>query len=340
MTMKLALWGALFIGAAVIAFGVGRSARTPDPLSVGVVEAADLSNEASPAEPAPDAAAGEGDGTSGGDNKIARLDAERLRLEAALADAEARADELRAELAAREAEGGAEAQPGTAAADEPEATPDSALAERDTELARLEAALVARDAELSRLASAIEAQGKEIARLSDALAARDAELAKLLDFAKILGVAPQPSLVAATPDADLDMRLEIAKGMPRPRPSGLDRPLFEVHFEMGSARLTPGAEIRSRAAAEALARLTYEGIRVTGHSDTIGSANGNLALSRARAQAVADALVAYGVPSERIEVAALGEDEATLPVRTSAGVAEPLNRCAGIWVTGPRLASN
>lgn len=67
---------------------------------------------------------------------------------------------------------------------------------------------------------------------------------------------------------------------------------------------------------------------VTGGADTVGNAGRNLQLSVARAQAVADGLVARGIPADRLQV--LGRGTTELPVDTSAGVAEQANRVVEI----------
>jgi outer membrane protein OmpA-like peptidoglycan-associated protein len=94
-------------------------------------------------------------------------------------------------------------------------------------------------------------------------------------------------------------------------------------FESGSA------ELRSDNA-RAVVRITAVGhapgwlVRVDGHTDTVGSAEDNLALSRRRAEAVAVALVREGVPWEDIEINGRGE---TLLARPTADeTPEPLNR--------------
>ena len=55
-------------------------------------------------------------------------------------------------------------------------------------------------------------------------------------------------------------------------------------------------------------------------------------LSRARAEAVAAALVAAGLPAERIEIAPRGQARRRAADPHRVGVSEPLNRCAGIFV--------
>lgn len=69
-------------------------------------------------------------------------------------------------------------------------------------------------------------------------------------------------------------------------------------------------------------------VRVDGHTDTVGSAEENRALSRRRAEAVAAALVREGVPWEDIEINGHGE---TLLARPTADeTPEPLNRRVNI----------
>ncbi|MCH9670435.1 MAG: OmpA family protein [Gammaproteobacteria bacterium] len=113
-----------------------------------------------------------------------------------------------------------------------------------------------------------------------------------------------------------------------PLAPGEKRRLTEVHFSHGSASLSPGAEKKTREAIAALGKLDVSKIRVVGFTDTTGTDEQNLALSRQRASAVADMLVQYGISPERIEV--VGRGEAPGPMPTGDGVDEPLNRCVGI----------
>lgn len=60
-----------------------------------------------------------------------------------------------------------------------------------------------------------------------------------------------------------------------------------------------------------IARLLHQKPRapvtIEGHTDAVGSSGYNLALSMARADAVKDALIRYGVDADRLSVAAMGE---------------------------------
>ncbi|WP_456341880.1 OmpA family protein [Thermovibrio sp.] len=55
---------------------------------------------------------------------------------------------------------------------------------------------------------------------------------------------------------------------------------------------------------------------VEGHTDNTGSAEYNLKLSKKRAQAVANYLIAKGVPADRIEVVGYGESRPKYPNTT------------------------
>ena len=65
-------------------------------------------------------------------------------------------------------------------------------------------------------------------------------------------------------------------------------------------------------------------LQVTGYTDRSGSAAYNQRLSERRANNVAKALVALGVPREQMMVAGRGENDNRVP--TAPGVREPQNR--------------
>jgi outer membrane protein OmpA-like peptidoglycan-associated protein len=105
---------------------------------------------------------------------------------------------------------------------------------------------------------------------------------------------------------------------------------FTVFFVFGTDELTPeslrlvadiSAEIARRAAAEVV---------VVGHTDRVGSAEQNDALSQQRAERVGRALRQAGVAGERIQVAGRGEREPLVP--TGDEVAKPRNRRVEITV--------
>jgi len=106
--------------------------------------------------------------------------------------------------------------------------------------------------------------------------------------------------------------------------------IAEVHFNTGSAQLTPGGEQRTREAIERMRSMTPAKVRVVAFTDRVGDAAYNLLLSKERALTVAAVLEGAGFGGDVVEVVGRGEDG--LPVPTPDGVPEPLNRSAGIFV--------
>ena len=99
---------------------------------------------------------------------------------------------------------------------------------------------------------------------------------------------------------------------------------FLVFFDFDRSTLTPrAAAIVKEAAAVAKAGQNAR-VTCTGHTDTTGPANYNMALSLRRANTVKDALVREGVAAASIAV--VGRGEQVLLVQTKDGVREPQNR--------------
>jgi outer membrane protein OmpA-like peptidoglycan-associated protein len=104
-----------------------------------------------------------------------------------------------------------------------------------------------------------------------------------------------------------------------------------VYFDYDKSNLTPEAEALIReTAARALAN-NVDSVKVEGNADRSGGSAYNQALSQRRANVVRDALIANGIPADRIDVAALGEDNPAKP--TPDGVREPLNRRTEVRIT-------
>jgi hypothetical protein len=77
-------------------------------------------------------------------------------------------------------------------------------------------------------------------------------------------------------------------------------------------------------AAGTVARTCPGAIRIEGHTDTIGRTAFNRSLSEARAAAVRDALIARGIPAERLQAQGFGAARPVADNRTDSGRA--LNR--------------
>lgn len=97
---------------------------------------------------------------------------------------------------------------------------------------------------------------------------------------------------------------------------------ISVYFEEGRARLTPPARALIRETAAGLGGCHVPRVRVIGLADATGGAARNLALSDARARAVAEAFADEGWPAPLFETVAAGDVGA---VRAD-GAAEPVRR--------------
>jgi len=110
-------------------------------------------------------------------------------------------------------------------------------------------------------------------------------------------------------------------------PEGVPAVSITVTFPSGSANLTPQAEARLAPLGRALASadLAPFRFRIEGHTDSVGAASMNMALSERRAAAVRDYLIRqYGVDDARLEAVGLGQTRLLVP--TGDGVNEPRNR--------------
>jgi outer membrane protein OmpA-like peptidoglycan-associated protein len=99
---------------------------------------------------------------------------------------------------------------------------------------------------------------------------------------------------------------------------------YLVFFDWDKYNLTPRAlDIISQAASDSKSQSTTT-IDVSGYTDTSGTPTYNMGLSQRRATAVANQLVADGVPASEITTHAFGETHLLVP--TGPGVREPQNR--------------
>ncbi len=99
-----------------------------------------------------------------------------------------------------------------------------------------------------------------------------------------------------------------------------------IYFEADAAELTPeGRRVISLQAAEAR-RCKVERVVVVGLADAAGDPAANLALSKARAASVTDALMKAGLPPAEFDLAAAGQAGSV----TADGKLQPVRRRADI----------
>ena len=160
------------------------------------------------------------------------------------------------------------------------------------------------------------------------------------DFARAIQAAPcdggqdrdQDGLCPAA-ETTRGFNLGVRAGVPsaqrrtRPAPASTSRPAqmtaaslttlgdLRITFRSGSAEMTTQgqAEAKSFARALLLPQLSRRRFEIAGHTDASGSAEHNLALSQARAEAVMDYLVDNGVERSRLEAKGYGSEDLALP---------------------------
>jgi outer membrane immunogenic protein len=110
--------------------------------------------------------------------------------------------------------------------------------------------------------------------------------------------------------------------MPAPPPAAAK--VFIVFFDWDRDTITPEGQQIIQQAADAYESGSPVQLQVTGYTDRSGSPGYNQRLSERRANNVARALAALGVPKEQMSVSGRGENDNRVP--TADGVREPQNR--------------
>ena len=117
---------------------------------------------------------------------------------------------------------------------------------------------------------------------------------------------------------------------PPPAPAAMPAPppaaprVFIVFFDWDKDTVTPEGQAIIQQAADAYRSGAPVQLQVTGYTDRSGSPGYNQRLSERRANNVAKALAALGVPREQMVVSGRGENDNRVP--TADGVREPQNR--------------
>jgi len=96
----------------------------------------------------------------------------------------------------------------------------------------------------------------------------------------------------------------------------------DILFSSGSANLYPGGRDKLRQFAGVLNRYPRTTLQITGHTDSRGTEQSNDELSRRRAQAVADELIADGVSANRITTRGVGASQPMATNDTAEGRAQ------------------
>lgn len=130
----------------------------------------------------------------------------------------------------------------------------------------------------------------------------------------------QNAQAAAAAEAERANRLqrELSELAAKPTDHGLVVMLQDVLFDTGQATLKEGAQAKLDQLAAVLKNHPERRVLVEGFTDSVGSDESNMALSRARAESVRNALSARGVAPDRIDTRGYGEMR---PVASNANAA-------------------
>jgi len=127
------------------------------------------------------------------------------------------------------------------------------------------------------------------------------------------------AMAAAEAERANKLQRELAELAAKPTDHGLVVMLQDVLFDTGQSTLKPGAQAKLDQLASVLKNHNERRILVEGFTDSVGSPQSNLALSRERAESVRNALMARGVPADRIDTRGFGEDRPVASNSTAAG---------------------
>jgi outer membrane protein OmpA-like peptidoglycan-associated protein len=97
---------------------------------------------------------------------------------------------------------------------------------------------------------------------------------------------------------------------------------FILYFKSNSVELLPESEILLSDIITAIGQHAARHVSVVGHTDTLGDKTYNLQLSRQRAEAVKNRLVAGGVAEEILEVTSHGEENPVIKTADNVGNAQ------------------
>src|SRR5688572_28414126 len=131
----------------------------------------------------------------------------------------------------------------------------------------------------------------------------------------------QSAQAQAAAEAERANRLqrELADLAAKPTEQGLVVMLQDRLLDTGQATLKEGAQAKLDQLATVLKGHPERRVMVAGFTDGVGSFESNLALARARAESVRNALMARGVPADRIDTRGHGEARPVATNSTQAG---------------------
>jgi OmpA-OmpF porin, OOP family len=182
----------------------------------------------------------------------------------------------------------------------------------EEEVAHL-AYLASRRAEIARALGMREAAQEQTQRLGEQrgevlLDARTEEAEaqrRQAELSRIEAEAAQRESEAASQRAD-ELARELEELQAKPTERGLVLTLGDVLFDVDRAQLKPGAELHLSRLGDFLQQHPERNVLIEGHTDSTGSVEYNLDLSRRRADAVRSYLVGRGIAPTRVVIEGYG----------------------------------
>lgn len=181
---------------------------------------------------------------------------------------------------------------------------DGKMAEKNMQQLNVETAeLIAQKQKLDRLRE----RESEQARLTALSEAERAEKAKReAELARLAAMTEAERAARAKADADLLMR-ELAELKARETERGIVLTIGDVLFAFGKSDLSPKADRNVDKLTAFLKKYPNRNVLIEGHTDSVGSDEYNLGLSRNRAGAVSEKLARDGIDPGRITAVGYGE---------------------------------
>jgi len=116
-----------------------------------------------------------------------------------------------------------------------------------------------------------------------------------------------------------DLESQLKELNARQTPRGIVVTLGDVLFDTGKSSMLAGGEHNLAKLAEFFTRNPLRRAMIEGYTDNVGSAASNYELAERRANTVMTTLVKMGVPSDRLQIHAYGEESPVANNETSAG---------------------
>lgn len=209
------------------------------------------------------------------------------------------------------------------------ASREAGKARSEAERARLEAGKAMSEAEKARMAAAADAERAAIAkreaeqaRMAAASEAEKAAIAKR-QAEQAISAAEEEAAKAARAKAEADeLMKELSELKAQQTERGIVLTIGDVLFATGKANLSPDANKSVTKLAEFLRKYPNRDVLIEGHTDSVGSDDYNLTLSRNRADSVKNKLVGDGIEAGRITTVGYGKKFPLASNDTKAGKAQ------------------